>query len=239
MSICLGNLIFGLGGTKQLSLPMFTVLRRFSILMTMFGELILLNLHPKPKVQICVYAMVIGALIAASHDLSFNMEGYVFVLLSDFFTAANGVYMKKKLVSKELGKFSLMFYNALMIIIPSVLIAWTMNDFERVLNFPHWSDFGFQLQLFLSCVLGFVLSYSVILCTHCNSALTTTIIGCLKNVLITYLGMVIGGDYIFSYINFVGINISVIASLFYTYVTFKKSTNLSNSLSVGKTVENV
>ena len=220
--IYLGNMMFGLGGTQALSLPMFAALRRFSILMTMILELKILGIRPTTAVQISVWCMVGGALLAASDDLTFNLHGYTYVMLTNLLTAANGVYVKKKLDSIDMGKYGLMFYNSLFMFVPALISTWYIGDLHAAYEFPHWSEPVFLVQFLLSCIMGFVLSYSTILCTQHNSALTTTIVGCLKNICVTYLGMFIGGDYLFSWLNSIGINISIFGSLLYTYVTFRR-----------------
>jgi solute carrier family 35 protein len=54
--------VSGLGGTKALSIPMFTALRRFSIMMTMLGEYAVLNKEPTLPVLTSVCGMVLGAI---------------------------------------------------------------------------------------------------------------------------------------------------------------------------------
>jgi solute carrier family 35 len=220
--IYLGNAVFGLGGTQALSLPMFAALRRFSILMTMFLEYYILKVRPSVAVQLSVFSMVGGALLAASDDLSFNLQGYTFIMITNALTASNGVFIKKKLIGSDLGTYGLMYYNSLIMLLPALMITYIVGDIRLALDFEQWVNPIFVFQFVLSCIMGFVLNYSTVLCTHYNSALTTTIVGCLKNVSITYIGMFIGGDYIFSWLNCIGINVSVFASLVYTYVTFRK-----------------
>lgn len=69
--------------------------------------------------------------------------------------------------------------------------------------------------------MGTVLQFSIFLCTKLNSALTTVITGVVKNVMTSYVGMIFPSlGYVFTWNNFVGINISMIGGLLFSYVQF-------------------
>lgn len=89
-------------------------------------------------VQFSVYTMIFGAIVAASQDLAFSFSGYTYVSLNNILTASNGVYLKKKLDAKDLGKNGLLFYNSLFMIPFAFCIAWWTEDVQAVsqyLNF--------------------------------------------------------------------------------------------------------
>lgn len=278
----LGNVLCGLGSTKSLSIPMFTALRRFSILMTMVGEWYLLNNRPSSDIAISVALMVGGTLIASLYDLSFDMEGYTLVFFNNVFTALNGVYMKKAAVSGKCSKMAVLFYNSLFSAIimgvyfvtehisveHSKLSALGLVDPQQghlrvgasvgagvadlimqdanalggagaagvsavdptkftstianVMNFPAWTDPSFVVTFILAVSMGSILNYSIFLCTTVNSPLTTAVVGATKNIATTYIGMMAFHDYAFTWINFSGINISILGSLYYTYMILYK-----------------
>jgi hypothetical protein len=401
----LGNVLCGLGSTNALNIPMFTALRRYSILMTMLLEWWLLSQSPPASVWVSVGLMVGGAQVAALYDLAYDTNGYVLVFLNNIFTALNGVYMRKATVSGKCSKMGVLYYNSLFsgiimavyfvgehayysstsqtpglraygmsIVNPRAAAtpatpeiaahrntrllstskasdnsvdssqfatflrsykAFTSNNGDedgssrrqlrnredavpdapalpnpadrkgqrvitqsdvphtlteteiadtkarlsklnnhinqeihkysqlqkegegkpapeesveasgkgaalpvgfkpvkvkekegvstitQVLTFPGWGDWKFVLMLLLCCCMGSVLNYAIFLCTTRNSALTTAVVGTLKNVVTTYIGMVLFSDYAFTWINFVGINISIVGSIYYTLVAMK------------------
>ncbi|XP_075405919.1 nucleotide sugar transporter SLC35D2 [Tenrec ecaudatus] len=225
-----GNHISGLSSTSKLSLPMFTVLRKFTIPLTLLLETVILRKRYSLSIIVSVFAIILGALVAAGSDLAFNLEGYICVFLNDIFTAANGVYTKQKMDPKELGKYGVLFYNACFMIMPTFVISASTGDLQQATEFNQWKNVLFIIQFLLSCFLGFLLMYSTVLCSYYNSALTTAVVGAIKNVSVAYLGMIVGGDYIFSPLNFVGLNICMAGGLRYSFLTLRSQSKLQQAV---------
>lgn len=68
--------------------------------------------------------------------------------------------------------------------------------------------------------MGFLLMYSMMLSNVHISPTSTTVIGTLKNILVAYIGMFIGGDYQFDLLNFCGLNVSLVGGILHSAKSF-------------------
>ncbi|XP_073051747.1 UDP-N-acetylglucosamine transporter UGNT1-like [Primulina eburnea] len=202
---------------RGVNVPMYTTLRRTTVVFTMIVEYILVKQKYTIHIHGSVALIVLGAFIAGSRDLSFDFYGYLLVFVSNITTAIYLATIARIGKSGGLNSFGLMWCNG--ILCGPVLLVWTLFrvDLEMTMNFPNLFSPGFLAVLFLSCILAFFLNYSIFLNTTLNSALTQTICGNLKDFFTISLGWVVFGGLPFDLFNVIGQLLGFIGSGLYAY----------------------
>ncbi|XP_023760030.1 UDP-N-acetylglucosamine transporter UGNT1 [Lactuca sativa] len=202
---------------RGVNVPMYTTLRRTTVVFTMFVEFILIGQKYSRSVIGSVGLIVFGAFVAGSRDLSFDAYGYSIVFLSNITTAIYLATISRIGKSSGLNSFGLMWCNG--ILCGPVLLFWTLirGDLRMTMDFPYLFAPGFMIVLLLSCMLAFLLNYSIFLNTTLNSAVTQTICGNLKDLFTISLGWMFFGGLPFDLLNVMGQLLGFIGSGLYAY----------------------
>jgi len=221
LSVCfVSNVLLGLTGTKLISIPMFTTLRRLTALFIIIGSYFKTGKCPSAFVALSVSLLIFGAAVAAYNDLYFEPIAYSIVLLNNAATA--GYLHITKDVKEEVSKFGLLFYNSI-ISIPMLLI-WAMlsEEFTYVARFEQLNNVFFQMFFLLGGGMAFALNVTTTWCTQTNSPLTTCVTGQTKNILTTILGALLFEDFAYNQLIAIGICISIVGSFSYAYIKYKE-----------------
>ncbi|KAG5564380.1 hypothetical protein RHGRI_000542 [Rhododendron griersonianum] len=193
-------MVVSMESVRGISVPMYTTLRRTTIAFTMVMEYIFVGQKHSLSVVCTVAIIILGALVAGARDLSYDSYSYAVVFISNICTAvylASVARVDVVLIflgkSSGLNSFGLMWCNGLLC--GPILLCWTFirGDLELTMNFPYLLFPGFQVVMLLSCILAFLLNYSVFLNTTLNSALTQTICGNLKDLFTIGIGWLLFG----------------------------------------------
>ncbi|XP_057524470.1 UDP-N-acetylglucosamine transporter UGNT1 [Amaranthus tricolor] len=202
---------------RGVNVPMYTTLRRTTVVFTMLVEYILARQKYTSPIVGSVGLIVFGAFVAGARDLSFDAYSYGVVFLANISTAIYLATIARIGKSSGLNSFGLMWCNG--IICAPILVFWTYvkGDLEITFNFPYLLSPGFLAVLFFSCVLAFFLNYSIFLNTTLNSALTQTICGNLKDIFTIGLGWMIFGGLPFDLLNVIGQLLGFLGSGLYAY----------------------
>ncbi|KAL6530710.1 hypothetical protein OROGR_014570 [Orobanche gracilis] len=195
-------MLVSMESVRGVNVPMYTTLRRTTVVFTMIVEYILVRQRYTRPILGSVGLIVLGAFIAGARDLSFDSYGYTVVFLSNITTAMYLATIARigKSITSDINSQWLVGKMRIRvgILCRPVLLLWTLlhGDLEMSMNFPYLFSPGFLVVLLLSCILAFFLNYSIFLNTTLNSALTQTICGNLKlNVIGQLLGFIGSGMY--------------------------------------------
>ncbi|KAF7259536.1 hypothetical protein EG68_03254 [Paragonimus skrjabini miyazakii] len=238
LSFCYAvDIVMGIAGTGSLSLPMFSALRHLTNFLIIVGEQLFLGVVRVASVYASVCLMVFGAAIAAIGDITFDPVGYTYVFVNNFSTAGKALLTKSRLRDQGFTSIELLYYNSVFTLPFLLVIAWITTDMSQVINYSEWTNPMFLVNFIFSCCSAVLLNYSLLQCTHYTSALTTSITGVIKNILVTYVGMFVGGDYVFTPINFTGVSISAAGAVMYVWFTYRLSQKQKECIEVQPTLQ--
>eukprot|EP00217_Crustomastix_stigmatica_P013514 CAMPEP_0183794430 /NCGR_PEP_ID=MMETSP0803_2-20130417/3831_1 /TAXON_ID=195967 /ORGANISM="Crustomastix stigmata, Strain CCMP3273" /LENGTH=220 /DNA_ID=CAMNT_0026038833 /DNA_START=592 /DNA_END=1254 /DNA_ORIENTATION=+ len=203
---------------EGVSLPMYTTLRRTTALFTMLSESIFSAKKHSFKVGLAVGVMIVGALIAGAHDFSFSVRGYALVLCCNISTAVYLTMIGSYALHTGLNSFGLMWCNGILCTPALTAILLLNGELVQVAHFEYVTAAAFQAVLFTSCMLAFFLNYAIFLNTTVNSALTQTVCGNLKDILVIVAGFTVFNAQQPNFLNLLGILVGLSGSFLYALV---------------------
>lgn len=215
------NVATALVGTAGLSVPMFIALRRFTLALTMAMERVILGKVHSRASAAAVALMIAGAILAAANDLNFSGPAYAAIAANNLLTAAYLVAMKGPGL-RDVGVKALLFYNAALAVPMLAGVAVVSGEAGRLGRDTHggmraWAGQpGLVTTLALAASLGVVVSHATLTCTRVNDALTTNVVGSAKNLVMTVIGMVAFGDFVWQPWNVVGLAVGAVGTVVYT-----------------------
>mmetsp|Transcript_12079 Transcript_12079/g.21845 ORF Transcript_12079/g.21845 Transcript_12079/m.21845 type:complete len:354 (-) Transcript_12079:2165-3226(-) len=220
------NVSVGLYALRLVNIPMFSAFRRLTVINVMIMEYFVLQKKSSRAVVYCVLFMVVGSIVAALGDLTFDPIGYILVFINNILTAANLVAIKKASQLVRLDALPLFYYVSLVSLPIVCLLAYFSGDLQAAIEAfetrPQLRSTWFFVALCLSASSAFLINYTTNLCTQVTSALTTCITGQTKNILQTLIGIFSWG-YQASVMNLLGLFMALVASCIFATVKYQES----------------
>jgi solute carrier family 35 protein len=229
-----GNVSCALLGLRVLNVPMYSTLKRLTPLLVILAKWRMTKTLPSNGICCSVLIVVLGCFIAGSTDLAFDLRGYTFAFASCMLQAAYLLLVERTGTKTGVSTSELLAYNAILSL-PFILGAMVVSgEAFHVLPALHAAmaqhgTFRFIALLVLCSLSGVALNFSMFLCTLLNSALTTTIVGTLKGVIVTVLGFfLLGGVPHHSALNISGIVVNALGGTLYSIIKYRARLSTSS-----------
>lgn len=219
--------VLALWALSGMNIPMYGVLKRCGpLVILLLGTVLLKKGRPPCIVASAISSMTLGCIIAGYGDLAFNMEDYFICGVS---VICQSLYLVLvQMSSQQLSAtetLHLNSYNTLPLLLGAAVV---FSEFQEGAKHFLYNDAGFLFMFWLVVCMGCMLNYLLFLCTTYNSALTTSIMGTLKSIVQTSIGMFTFGGVAVNLFTMLGIAMNLSGGVLYSYAKYSESKQKSD-----------
>jgi len=205
-----------------MNLTMYSVVKRNGPLVTLIlATIVLKKGWPARNVIIGVLMMSVGCIIAANGDITFDLEAYSFGAGSVLSQSLYLILLQK--LSDNFSTADTLYMNSVLSFPVLVTCAGLFGEYHKAFYFDRYKEVGFIVSLTLLLFMGSFLNFTLFLCNSNNSALTTSVVGTLKSVAQTTMGMFTFGGVTINPALLTGVIMNLTGGIFYTYSKYRES----------------
>ncbi|XP_033644267.1 UDP-galactose/UDP-glucose transporter 7-like [Asterias rubens] len=215
--------VLALHALSGMNIAMYTVLKRCVPLMNLLlTPLLMKKGTPRLAVVGSVLMMTAGCFFAGMGDLTFDLQAYTYGMLSVvsqslYLTLVQSIGMQQDAFSPA----GIMYLNCLNCLLPLFAVLFLSSEISGIMDFEDLSSPRFLMIFALVVSMGCVLNYAIFLCTILTSALTTSVVGVIKSVVVVAVGMFTLGGAPVTLLSTIGICMNTLGSSWYTYDKYR------------------
>lgn len=109
----------------------------------------------------------------------------------------------------------MLFYSAVLAVPLLAAAVVAVGEHTRVRAFPSASAPGFSAILVMAGCMGVFINHATMVCTRANGALTISVAGPAKNIVMSVVSMLAFGDFVFTSWNMAGLVVSAGGTVWY------------------------
>ena len=214
-------LFTGMTSLEHNSVPMVTVFKNITNIMTTVGDCIIYGASVEVLVIAAFGIMLGGAVMAAKQDADVSTVGLFWMLANCVCTSGYVLYLKYATKSVKLSKFGMVFYNNVLCAIFLFPVSLLNGEIGTFLTTPALHTVDYAVKNAFAGFVGFFLNFASLNCVAQTGPTTYAMIGSLNKVPIAIFGYFIFDNAI-SDETWTFISISLIGGILYTIATLRQ-----------------
>jgi len=212
------NVGLSLNALEHLSIAVYQVIKRLTPLATVVLARIVVGKKESVWVHLSVLAIFVGTVVTGLGDLRFHLLSYACGIGSVVSQCLYLLHIQRSGIKHSV--LTMMYgnsFNCLGLLLVQEVFSGAIASAAA---HPEIATLNLWLHLGLVLTLGVVLNFALFLCTTQASALTTTVVGCLKAIFSTLLGFFTFGGQPVTFLLLLGTFVNTAGALSYMWIRY-------------------